>query len=252
MDLHILASGSSGNCVCLELEDKYIFIDAGIPLGKIRSSIGIENLKSKEIIVFVTHEHNDHISGLPQFVRAFSPRVYTSEKTAEILAGMGSPEDDIYVLDADTCYDFKDFSVTAFNLNHDAAEPFGYKFDTGLGIFSVATDFGTVSDYLLRALEGTETIVLESNYEDEILKKCSYPYYLKKRISSSRGHLSNKDAFRMVGELSSLGLKRCFFAHVSENSNNYSLLDKYAANCKEYYTVEATVLHQGGYVKAAI
>lgn len=252
MDLHILASGSSGNCTCVEHNDKYIFIDVGAPVSRIKKSLGAAALADKDISVFITHEHFDHISGLLPFIRAFPAKVYTSEKTSEILSSLGVADSNLFVLDAGSCYDFDDFSVTPFDLTHDAVEPFGYRFDIGGKIFSIATDFGAVSEYIMKSLAGTEILVLESNYEDEILKKCGYPAVLKSRISSIRGHLSNKDAFRMVGELSASGLKRCFFAHVSENSNDYELLDRYAKNCKDCYTVETVALRQGSYVRMGI
>lgn len=252
MELHILASGSSGNCSCIEHNGKYIFIDAGMPVSGIKKMLGVATLVSKDISIFITHEHFDHISGLLPLTRAFPAKVYASEKTTEILSSLGVADDNLFVLDAGVYHDFGDFAVTPFNLTHDAVEPFGYKFDIGGKIFSIATDFGAVSEYLMKSLEGTEIIMLESNYEDDILKKCGYPAVLKSRISSIRGHLSNKDAFRMVGALSESGLKRCFFAHVSENSNDYELLDRYAKNCKDCYTVETVALRQGNYVHTAI
>ena len=253
MNLHILASGSSGNCSCLECKDQYIFIDAGVPVSKINKFFGQENLLSKKISMFITHEHTDHISGLIPFARSFpQKKIYTAAKTAEILVGAGLDEGDIFVLEADTCYDFEDFSVTPFNLSHDAAEPFGYRFDVDDKVFSIATDFGAVTDYLLKSLEGTNSIMLEANYEEEILQKCSYPWSLKSRISSIKGHLSNKEALKTVGELSSSGLQQCFFAHISENGNSYSLLDRYVKICKECYRVEAVTLRKGDYSKLTI
>lgn len=252
MNLHILASGSSGNCSCLEHNGRYIFIDAGIPFSKIKGPLGNIGESGKDISIFITHEHHDHISGLIPFVRALSPNVYTSGRTADILACAGLDQEKLFVLDSGVCYDFHDFAVTPFDLTHDAAEPFGYKFDIGGTIFSIATDLGAVSEYLLKALEGTQTIMLESNYEDEILKHCSYPAVLKSRIASIWGHLSNKDAFNAVGELSKSGLSKCFFSHVSENGNSYDVLDRYAKNCKECYMVEASAVRRGSYVYATI
>lgn len=252
MNLHILASGSSGNCTCLEHKERYIFIDAGVPFSKIKGPLGNIRERAKEISIFITHEHHDHISGLMPFVKGFSPNVYSSAKTADILASAGIDQEKLFVLDAGVCYDFHDYAVTPFDITHDAAEPFGYKFDIDGSTFSIATDLGTVTEYLLKALEGTQTIMLESNYEDEILKHCSYPAVLKSRIASMWGHLSNKDAFNAVGELSKSGLKKCFFSHVSENGNSYELLDKYAQNCKECYMVETSAIRRGSYVHATI
>lgn len=243
MNLHIIASGSSGNCSCLEHGGRYIFVDAGAPVSRVSAALGAME-EGAAASLFVTHEHTDHISGFFPLVNKYSPYVYASEKTADILVAKGADPDKIFVLDADCSYDLGDFSVTPFRLMHDAAEPFGYRFDFGGRVISFATDLGVVSDYVRRAIEGTEILLLESNYEDELLRKSSYPAVLKSRISGSRGHLSNRDALQLVGEMSGRGLKRCFLAHVSENSNDYELLGRYAKACEECYRVETEVIRQ--------
>ncbi len=243
MKINVIASGSSGNCYCIKHNNKYIFIDVGVSANRIKNEIGNIS-KDDEVILFVTHEHTDHISGLKSMVKNFSPKIFTSEKTADILADKGADVDKLYILDADYEYDMDDFSVTPYKLMHDAVEPFGYKFNFRDNIISFATDLGIISNYIAKSLEGSDTIILESNYEESILKKNSYPDYLKSRILSNRGHLSNKDAHRFIGEMSSRGLKRCFLGHISENSNDYSLLDTYAKTCKDCYNVETSIIRQ--------
>ena len=242
MDLHIVASGSSGNCYCMNHGGKYIFIDAGVPVSRVKSvcDIGV----GADVRLFITHEHTDHIVGFMPFVNRYSPVVYASEKTADILVAKGANPDKIYVLDADCEYDMDDFSVMPFKVAHDAVEPFGYKFNFGDKIISFATDLGVVSDYVRRSLEGTKIMLLESNYEDELLKTSSYPASLKSRIASTKGHLSNKEAHKFVAEMSLCGLKRCFLVHVSESSNDYNLLAKYAKACKDCYDVQTDVVRQ--------
>lgn len=243
MNLHIIASGSSGNCSCVEYGSKYIFIDAGVPVSRVRGVLGELN-KDSDISLFITHEHSDHISGFIPFVNKYSPKVYASEKTADILMAKGANPDKLFVLDADSNYDMGDYSVLPFRVAHDAVEPFGYKFDFGEKIISFATDLGIVSDYIRRSVEGSSVMLLESNYEDRLLKTSRYPSYLKSRIAGTKGHLSNKDAYKFIGEMSGCGLKRCFLAHVSENCNDYDLLDKYAKSCVDFYHVETEVIRQ--------
>ena len=247
MKLHIIASGSSGNCICMEHGKNCIFIDAGIPVVRVKNAL--KNIPlNKEISLFITHEHSDHICGLIPFVNLYSPKIYTSEMTADILIKKGINENKLFILDHDVAYDFKEFSVKPFKLMHDAADPMGFKFDIDGKTISIATDFGIVSDYILKSIENSELMILESNYEDELLKKSKYPEILKKRIASHKGHLSNKDAFRIVGEISAGRLKKCFLAHVSENSNDYNLLEQYAGACQKDYLVETKVIHQKEYI----
>ncbi len=251
MKLRIIASGSSGNCHCIENNNEYIFVDVGASVSKISNEIGQLDDNSK-ISLFITHEHTDHISGFMPMVRKYMPKIYTSEKTADILLSKGANPDYMYVLDADCCYDMDSFSVTPFRLNHDAVEPFGYKFNFGENIISFATDFGIVTDYLRRAVEKSNILILESNYEEELLKTSPYPEYLKSRILSKKGHLSNKDACKFVGEMSLSGLKRCFLAHISENSNDYRLLERYAKTCKDCYNVDTEVIRQRSSVVVSV
>lgn len=241
MNFHIVASGSSGNCSCIEYGGRYIFIDAGTPVSAVRATIG-ERIAPASL--FITHEHTDHVSGFFPLIRRYSPDIYASKKTADFLISRGADPDKVFILDADCCYDMGTFSVKPFRLTHDAAEPFGYKFNFGGKIISFVTDLGVVTDYLRKAVEGTEILLLESNYEKELLKTSPYPVYLKKRIAGSKGHLSNEDASLFVGEMSACGLKRCFLAHVSENNNDYTLLDRYAQTCRDCYNVNTEVIRQ--------
>lgn len=246
MNFNVIASGSSGNCYCIENNGHFIFIDAGASLSSVRKAL--ENRKpdsEKGASLFITHEHTDHISGILPLISCFNPKIYTSRGTAYMLAEKGVSPEIIYTIEAKITYDFADFSVTPFKITHDAEEPFGYKFEFGDKVISFATDFGIVTKELLKAIESSDILTVESNYEDELLKhNRKYPEYLKKRILSKKGHLSNKDAFYVVGELSKCRLKRCFLGHVSENNNNYDILEKYAEACLNTHGVEASVLKQ--------
>ncbi len=245
MDLHILASGSSGNCICIDYDDNLVIIDAGISYTKLNKSLSQKDYKS--INLFVTHEHHDHISGLLPIYNKLQPNVYASGKTADILYGKGINSEKLFILEQDTTYDMGTFAVAPFLVEHDAVEPFAYKFDIGGNVVSVVTDIGIATDYVYKSLEGTDIIVLESNYEDELLKASFYPEYTKRRIASRTGHLSNKDAMQLAASLSANGLKKCFLAHISENCNDYDLLDRYAKSYNECYEIDAKVLRQKEY-----
>lgn len=246
MNFNVIASGSSGNCYCIENNGHFIFIDAGATLTSVKK--GLENRKpdnEKGASLFITHEHTDHISGILPLISYFNPKIYTSKGTAYMLLDKGVSPDIIYTMDAKTIYDFMDFSVIPFKTSHDAAEPFGFKFKFSDKVVSIATDLGVITNDLLKKIEDSDVLTVESNYEDDLLKRNrKYPEYLKKRIRSKKGHLSNKDAFYLVGELSKCRLKRCFLGHVSENNNDYDILDKYAEACLNTHNVDASVLRQ--------
>ena len=126
MKFNVIASGSSGNCYCIENNGHFIFVDAGATLTSIRK--GLENRKpdiKKGASLFVTHEHTDHISGILPLISSFNPKIYTSRGTAFALVERGVDPETIFTIDANITYEFADFTVMPFKTMHDAAEPFG-------------------------------------------------------------------------------------------------------------------------------
>ncbi len=245
MEIHVLASGSSGNCICIDDNDHLVIVDAGVSYKCLQQSLPQKDYKS--ISMFITHEHTDHIKGIKPIFNKLKPKVYASGGTVEILSDKGIDDESLYILQPDTSYDMGVFGVRAFGIEHDAVEPFGYRFEIGGKDVGIATDLGIATDYVLKSLEGSDTLILESNYEDDLLKACDYPEQTKKRIASRKGHLSNKDAMALAGALGARGLKRCFLGHVSENCNDYELLEKYAKYYNECYNIETSVLHKTKY-----
>ena len=164
MNFNVIASGSSGNCYCIENNGYFIFVDAGATLTSIRK--GLENRKpdkEKGASLFITHEHTDHISGVLPLISCYNPKIYTSKGTAAVLAEKGVNTEIIYTIDANITYEFADFTVMPFKTMHDACEPFGFKFGFGDNVLSIATDFGIVTDELFKAIENTQVLTVESN-----------------------------------------------------------------------------------------
>ena len=154
MNFNVIASGSSGNCYCIENNGHFIFVDAGATLTSIRK--GLDNRKpDKEngASLFITHEHTDHISGVLPLISCYNPKIYTSKGTAVVLAEKGVNPEIIYTIDANITYEFADFTVMPFKTMHDAADPFGFKFEVGGKVVSIATDFGIITDELFKAIE---------------------------------------------------------------------------------------------------
>lgn len=240
--LHVAASGSSGNCCCIEHKDSLIFIDAGTAFKNVAEAMSETELKGKRTSLFLTHEHNDHIKGLQPLLNKLKPTVYTSEGTAHELERKGFDVSRFMIIDPDFLYELEDFSVTPISITHDGHEPLAFRFDLGVSKIALATDLGVAGTYILEHLGEAESVILEANYEDSLLKQGSYPEYLKKRILSHKGHLSNQDALNTVGLLSRDKLKKVIFAHVSQENNTYELLDRYTAFCRDNFCVEAMYL----------
>lgn len=242
MTFNCVSSGSSGNCYFLELADRVVFVDCGVPMKSIMSAVDITRFQGKEIQLFITHEHHDHVSGLKPFINRFSPKIFASEGTASALYGTLGQH--IYVLDGGFEYDLGGLSVIPFDINHDSSEPLGFRFSFEEKVVTFATDLGIVSKEVEKFLCCTDVLVLESNYEPKLLEAGKYPSYLKKRIASQKGHLSNKDAVKILSTICDTGLGKVFLAHVSEENNDYELLENYAKYCRKNFNIDTSVLRK--------
>lgn len=237
-----VASGSSGNCYFIEFEDKVIFVDVGVPFKRISEAVDVSRFSGKDVHLFITHEHTDHIAGIKPFINRFSPNVYSSEGTALALEKQAGDISSFYILESGGDYDIDGFSAIPFDISHDSKEPFGFRFTFDDKVVSFATDLGVVTKDVEKFLHCSDLLVLESNYEQKLLTESSYPTYLKNRISSHKGHLSNKDAFNLMGSICDTGIAKAFLAHVSDENNDYELLEKYAKACFKNYDVPTEVL----------
>ena len=241
MKLHVLASGSSGNCYCIENDNDLIFIDIGVTLTSVKKFISTLAPADYNISLFISHEHTDHISGALPFIRSYKPSVFASAGTAAWLEEKGAAS--VCIKDGQYC-DFDSFAVVPFEVSHDAAEPMGFVVMTNHGNIGFATDLGCITVKQLDHLQAADMLVLEANHDVVMLKKGKYPYYLKRRIAGHKGHLSNNEAMGAVASLIESNLRHCLFAHVSEENNDYELLERLKGFCEDKYNIQADVLRQ--------
>lgn len=199
-----LASGSSGNCYVVKTENTCILVDAGISGKQIferLATLGIDGLPSA---VLVTHEHSDHISGLAAMLKKKIP-VYTSEGTLEALKEKGLIADDrecaAMSFKTGEAFCIGDLNVSSFRLSHDAADPCGYSFSADDARVTILTDTGYVTDESFSYMQRSDLLVLESNHDVSMLRIGRYPWFLKQRILSDKGHLSNDAAAEALAKL---------------------------------------------------
>jgi phosphoribosyl 1,2-cyclic phosphodiesterase len=239
-----VASGSSGNCYFIEYGGNIVFVDAGVPLKNIIESTDPAVFENKQVHLFITHEHHDHIAGLRPFINRFAPKIYTSHGTASAISAKDIDTSAFFILEGACEYDFDGFSAIPFDISHDCAEPFGFRFNFGEKVISFATDLGTATKDLEYFLSCSDLLILESNYEPEMLANGPYPKYLQQRIASHKGHLSNKDALKLIGSICDTGIGRVLLAHVSEENNDYELLGRYADFCCKNYSIPTSILRR--------
>lgn len=218
-----LYSGSSGNSFFIQSENTKILIDVGVSCKKIETALNSGfNLSLSDIdAIFITHEHIDHTKSLNLISSKYNLPVYASrgtwlalkEKTTKI------SDENRNVIELDKSFEFKDLRIFPFSTHHDAAEPCGFNIYNNNSKISIATDLGHIDDKIFNNLKDSSFVMLESNYEPNILKFSSYPYNLKKRISGQFGHLSNGDAGETICKLINFGLKDVLLIHLSKENN---------------------------------
>ena len=221
MRIHVLASGSSGNCLLLENRETRILIDAGISKRRVDAALKSLGCGREQIGgVLITHEHSDHISGLESLVRMPPIPVYAPHTVAARLLGAHPAlYDAMRVIPVGEPFTLGSLRITAFHTSHDTDESVGYRIE-GESVYAHATDTGCVTEEMRRAILGADTVLLESNHDEEMLRCGPYPIYLKKRILSAHGHLSNAACAAFARELADTGTRQIILAHLSRENNS--------------------------------
>jgi len=217
-----LFSSSSGNCTYIGGASGGILIDVGVSAKRTRDALKDIGVETDSIgAIFVTHEHSDHVSGLRVFASSHGIDVYTSQGTLEALEDMNilTGKYKARVIPAggvEAC----GMNVRAFSTSHDSRESVGYIIMTPDGRrITVATDTGIVTDETMAGFCGSDLVMIESNHDVAMLENGPYPYYLKRRILSKRGHLSNDSCAETAKQLLRNGTTRFVLSHLSKENN---------------------------------
>ena len=217
-----LYSGSSGNCLFVRTKHTKILIDCGTSHKKVCEGLNMigESIDNIDAI-FITHEHSDHIQSVGMTSQKYDIPVYANIETWNSMPKqeekVSSSNKMLFTNDNDI--HFNDLIIHPFSTPHDAANPCGFSIHNGKKKISIATDLGHVEDRLLKELENSSFILLESNYDPEILKVSKYPFPLKQRIAGPNGHLSNNTAGKVISYLTKKDLKQVILGHLSKENN---------------------------------
>ncbi len=215
-------SGSSGNSLFVESNNSKILIDAGVSTKKIVDGLNSINVDINDIdAVFVTHEHTDHVQGLGTLSKKYDIPVFANKKTWDSMPLQKDKISDcnIKFYNSNEKFEFNDLTIHPFSIPHDAADPCGFNIYCDGKKISIATDLGHMTNSIISNLENSDFLLLEANYDPDVLKCCSYPYLLKTRIAGPNGHLSNILAGKTISHLINTGLKEVLLGHLSKESN---------------------------------
>ena len=217
-----LYSGSSGNSLFVESENTKLLVDAGVSSKKIEEALANLEIDPTSIDgILITHEHSDHVQGLGTFAKKFNLPVFVNEKTLDAMPKQKEKisEKNIKLFNINEKFEIGDLKVKPFSIPHDAANPCGFNIFKDDKKISIATDIGHMTNGILKNLEDSIFIMLESNDDPEVLKYSKYPYQLKTRIAGPDGHLSNELAGKTISYLLNSGLKQAVLGHLSKQSN---------------------------------
>ncbi|HEY7062653.1 MAG TPA: MBL fold metallo-hydrolase [Chloroflexota bacterium] len=220
MQVWSLGSGSSGNAYLLCARDTLVLVDCGLGLRTLEHRLAAAGVAPEALTaVLVTHEHSDHLGGVPALVRRYDVPVYATAGTLRAANGKLAGTAQTHTVMADRAFSVGDFAVHPFAVPHDATEPVGYRLNTGRARAVILTDLGHVPPYVAAQLGDVELLVLEFNHDVEQLVNGPYHAKLKRRIASPLGHLSNTDAAACLTGALSRTHRAVWLAHLSETNN---------------------------------
>jgi phosphoribosyl 1,2-cyclic phosphodiesterase len=217
-----LSSGSSGNCYYIGNEFYGILIDAGISATTIRKFLLNMGISMQTIMgVLITHNHIDHIKGLEVLTRKNSLPAFTTHNIWESIL---TPQkkisrDCIHEIPLQQKFHLAGFDIEAFPVCHDAPETIGFQICTGNKKITIATDLGHICKTAAPYIKEANLLVIESNYDEQMLVNGSYPFYLKARIQSDNGHLGNRQTSVFLADIINDNLSHICLAHLSKNNN---------------------------------
>ncbi len=225
-------SGSSGNCYYLYTEKDSLLIDVGVGIRTLKKhfhSYGLlfENVKN----ILVTHDHADHVKSVGSLSGDYHIPVYTTRKVHDGIEHNFCVRKKIcaevaHVIEKGKTFNLGEFKITPFEVPHDSTDNVGYRVECEGVVFCLMTDVGHLTDEMLQYIGEANYLVIEANYDNEMLMQGPYPQYLKERISGPNGHLNNEECAKGIAEHATEKLKHVWLCHLSEENNHPELARK--------------------------
>lgn len=223
-----LASGSKGNATLIEAENEAILIDCGLSFKNLRERLAsidfdIDKLRA----IFVTHEHGDHIAGIKTASNSLKIPVYANMMTSNIVRSKNKAPEQFTIFENGCQIPVGSMIVEPFSVPHDGVDSVAYTVQNADKKVAVATDFGFPSQMVKMKLQGCDAMVLEANYDEDMIKEVNRPWRTIQRIMGRHGHLSNEQSMEMLESVAETEkLHTVIMGHVSRDSNTYELVEE--------------------------
>lgn len=225
-------SGSSGNCYYIFTEKGGLIIDVGIGIRRIKKyftdyGLGMQNIKN----ILITHDHADHVKAVGVLSNTLGLPVYATKAVHEGIKRNYCVKKkidaaNIRYINPDENLVLDDFDITVFKVPHDSLENIGFNIRYENTTFCIMTDIGHITEDMSQAISKADYLIIEANHDEEMLMAGPYPEYLKKRINSDNGHLSNKECAKAIRNFASEKLKHVWLCHLSQENNHPELARK--------------------------
>jgi phosphoribosyl 1,2-cyclic phosphodiesterase len=225
-NLTVLGSGSAGNCSLIATSHCRLLIDAGLSARQITQRLEAIGIRPESLDgILITHEHSDHVGGLEIFCRRFCIPIYANPLTAETLRrGFLADFTHWNLFSTGAIFSVKDIEIQSFYVPHDAVDPTAFVFRGDEGSIGFLTDLGYAPKLALERIRQVQTLVIETNHDEQMLQDDNRrPWSVKQRILSRHGHLSNEAAAKLVASIAGHGLQRVVLGHLSRDCNRPEL-----------------------------
>lgn len=224
-----LGSGSSGNCLVISNRESSLLVDVGFSCRETKSRLAVLDPAPAPLAgALITHDHTDHVCGCRVFCDNMKIPAAVSIRTAAYLRSGNKLPQKCFEFEPGSRFEIANFEVRTFPVPHDAMEPVGFVIRSGNFSVGIATDLGEIDKTSLDHLQGCDALVLESNYDPELLRNSSRPLRLKRRIAGRHGHLENSAMCSALPQLLSPRTRLLMLVHVSSECNHPELVEKMA------------------------
>lgn len=233
LQVSVLASSSNGNSALVATDRTRILVDAGLSRKETFERLAAIGVDPESLTaILITHEHSDHVTGLPAIAKKLGIPVYCSRLTAPAIP-WGEFQPKLELFQSGSSFPIGDIDVDSFTIPHDAVDPVGFSLRSQGIKVSIATDLGYMPDSIRVHLQGSDLLLLESNHDLEMLKVGPYPWSVKQRVMGRMGHLSNEVACNFIREVLDSRTSTLILGHLSEHNNHPEIVRLMASQSLE-------------------